>query len=176
MTPPEKCLRPMISTDLERVLAWRNHPDVRRHMYTQRLITLEEHKAWFERASHDSRRHLRIYEQASIPQGYVNLKVVDENAGRADWGFYLAPGAPPGSGQGLGQCTLAYAFHTLGLHKLCSEVLAENNRSLRFHERLGFRREATLRDHFFDGNDYHDVIGFGLLAEEWRHLQGADPV
>lgn len=167
-------LRPMQSQDLERVLAWRNHPEVRRHMYTQRLITLEEHRAWFERARQAPQRHLLIYEQDGEPLGFVNLNVVDTAAGRADWGFYLAPEAPRGSGQGLGQCTLTYAFTTLKLHKLCGEVLADNTRSQRFHERLGFRREATHRDHFHDGNTYHDVIGFGLLAEEWRDSQGAD--
>lgn len=167
-------LRPMQAQDLERVLAWRNHPEVRRHMYTQRLITLEEHRGWFERASQAPQRHLLVYEQNGEPLGFVNLNVVDTTAGRAEWGFYLAPGAPRGSGQGLGQCTLTYAFTALRLHKLCGEVLAENQPSLRFHKRLGFRQEATLRDHFHDGNTYHNVIGFGLLAEEWRDLQGAD--
>lgn len=166
-------LRPMQMHDLARVLAWRNHPDVRRYMYTQRLITLDEHRAWFERASQDSDRHLLIYEQDGEPLGFVNLNVIDEEAGRAEWGFYLAPDAPRGSGQGLGKRALAYAFTILGLHKLCGEVLADNHRSQRFHERLGFRREATFRHHFHDGNTYHNVIGFGLLAEEWRDSQGA---
>lgn len=173
-TPGKGRLRPMQAHDLERVLAWRNHPEVRRHMYTQRLITLEEHRGWFERASQDPQRHLLIYEQEGEPLGFVNLNVVDVAAGRAEWGFYLAPEAPRGSGQGLGKCTLIYAFTMLKLHKLCGEVLADNTRSQRFHERLGFRREATHRDHFHDGNTYHDVIGFGLLAEEWRDSQGAD--
>ncbi|WP_111414077.1 UDP-2,4-diacetamido-2,4,6-trideoxy-beta-L-altropyranose hydrolase [Billgrantia lactosivorans] len=175
LQPTGSCrLRPMQVQDLERVLAWRNHPEVRRHMYTQRLITLEEHRGWFVRVSQAPQRHLLIYEQEGEPLGFVNLNVVDAAAGRADWGFYLAPEAPRGSGHGLGQCTLTYAFTTLKLHKLCGEVLADNSRSQRFHERLGFRREATHRDHFHDGNTYHDVIGFGLLAEEWRDSQGAD--
>ncbi len=174
VTPGTDRLRPMQAHDLERVLTWRNHPDVRRYMYTQRIITSDEHQAWFERARQAPQRHLLIYEQGGEPLGFVNLHVVDAQSGRADWGFYLAPQAPRGSGQGLGQCTLAYAFTALGLHKLCGEVLADNSRSLRFHERLGFRREATLRDHFHDGNTYQDVIGFGLLAEEWRDAQGVD--
>ncbi|MCE8038919.1 UDP-2,4-diacetamido-2,4,6-trideoxy-beta-L-altropyranose hydrolase [Halomonas sp. MCCC 1A11062] len=166
-------LRSMEEHDLERVLAWRNHPDVRRFMYTQRMITLDEHLTWFERARQTPERHLLIYEQDGQPLGVVNLNVVDTQARRAEWGFYLAPDAPRGSGQGLGRCTLYYAFATLGLNKLCGEVLADNQRSLHFHERLGFRREATLRDHFHDGSAYHNVIGFGLLADEWYDSQGA---
>lgn len=166
-------LRPMQEQDLERVLAWRNHPEVRSHMYTQRLISLEEHRGWFERASQAPQRHLLIYEQDGEPLGFVNLNVVDTSAGRAEWGFYLAPDAHRGSGQGLGQSILTYAFTTLRLYKLCGEVLADNARSLRFHERLGFTREAHLRDHHFDGHSYHDVIGFGLLRSEWQAHQGA---
>lgn len=36
---PRPQVRPMVATDLERVLGWRNHPEVRRHMYTQHAIT-----------------------------------------------------------------------------------------------------------------------------------------
>lgn len=169
MIASKKVLRPMTSGDIDLVLGWRNHPTVSRYMYTQRLITVQEHREWFERASQCCQRHLLIYEQDMTPVGFVNIKVVDEQARRAEWGFYLAPDAPPGSGQNLGQSALVYAFETLSLHKLCGEVLADNSRSVRFHERHGFHREARLRDHFYNNGNFYDVIGFGLLAEEWHH-------
>jgi hypothetical protein len=37
-------VRPMADADVERVLAWRNHLKVRRYMYTQHEITLDEHQ------------------------------------------------------------------------------------------------------------------------------------
>lgn len=165
-------MRSMQEQDLKRVLAWRNAPGVRRHMYTQRLITPKEHTEWFERASQDPHRHLLIYEQNGLPLGFVKLDLVDVATKCAEWGFYLAPEAGRGCGQELGRCALTYAFDVLGVEKLCGDVLADNARSQRFHERLGFRHIATQRDHFYDGNIYHDVIGFALLAEEWRDLQG----
>ena len=167
-------LRAMQEFDLERVLAWRNHPEIRRHMYTQRPIPLEEHRAWFEHVRKDSQRHLLIYEQNQNPSGFVSLAIEDVQECTAVWGFYLAPEAPRGSGLVLGQCTLHYAFNILGLRKLYGEVLAGNERSQKFHQKLGFRHEATLREHFYDGNTYYNVIRFGLLAEEWRESQGAD--
>jgi len=166
-------LRPMKEHDLERVLDWRNHWDIRKYMYTQHVITLEEHRAWFTRTNKIPGRYLLIYEQDGEPLGFVKIEIEDNQGGRAKWGFYLAPKAPRGSGQRLGHCTLAHAFTSLELHKLCGEVLADNFRSIRFHERLGLRLEATLRDHFYDGYSYNDVIIFGLLADEWRDLQGA---
>jgi UDP-4-amino-4,6-dideoxy-N-acetyl-beta-L-altrosamine N-acetyltransferase len=164
-------LRPLAAQDLDRVRHWRNHSEVRRYLYTQHEISAEEHQAWFERARHDADRHLLLYEQHGLPTGFVNLTIVDLAAGRAEWGFYLAPEVPRGSGRALGETALTYAFATLKLHKLCGEALASNDRSIRFHERLGFTREAHLRDHHFDGNNYHDVVGFGLLRCEWQPRQ-----
>ena len=66
-------LRVMTSADLEQVLAWRNHPEIRRYMYTTHEIALSEHRAWFERASKDLRKHLLIFELGDTPLGFVNL-------------------------------------------------------------------------------------------------------
>jgi RimJ/RimL family protein N-acetyltransferase len=82
------CLRQMRNADLGFVLAWRNHEDVKRFMYTQHEISKDEHSRWFARASVDPKRHLLIYQVADSPQGFVNL---NESApgGIAEWGFYV---------------------------------------------------------------------------------------
>lgn len=172
MVEEEGQLRPLVEADLQIVREWRNHPDVRRFMYTQHEIGAEEHCAWFSRAQQDSNRHLLLYLQHDVPLGFVNITIVDAVARRAEWGFYLAPDAPRGTGYRLGRAVLTYAFETIGLHKLCGEALAYNTRSIRFHEKLGFTHEARLRDHHFDGQSYHDVIGFGLLAKNRASGEG----
>ncbi|WFE72442.1 UDP-4-amino-4,6-dideoxy-N-acetyl-beta-L-altrosamine N-acetyltransferase [Halomonas sp. M1] len=166
-------LRPVIESDLAIVRFWRNHPDVRSYMYTQHEISEAEHSAWFKRSQVNLFRHLLLAERDGQPFGFVNIEQVDVDAKRAEWGFYLAPESPKGSGQALGLAALTYAFGTLAQHKLCGEALASNQRSRRFHERLGFTAEAHLRDHHFDGHTYHDVIGYGLLRSEWQAHQGA---
>lgn len=157
----------MTRDDLEQVLAWRNHEDVRRYMYTQHKISLAEHINWFERVSKDLSRHLLIFENNTVPCGFINIHQV-ATGGIADWGFYIAPDAPKGTGQQLGRATLDYAFTQIGLHKLCAQALAYNERSIKFHIRLGYRQEGILRDQHFDGQSYHDVVYFGLLAAEWQ--------
>ena len=165
-------VRPMNKSDLETVRGWRNHKSVRAYMYNQHEIGEEEHRAWFERISRDSYRHPLVFEIGKDKAGFVQFSVLDARARRAEWGFYLAPTAPRGSGKKLGACALSYAFNQLSLHKVCGEALAFNERSICFHERLGFRREALFRDHYFDGEKYHDVIGFGLLADDWFKQAG----
>jgi UDP-4-amino-4,6-dideoxy-N-acetyl-beta-L-altrosamine N-acetyltransferase len=161
-------VRRMDQADLAQALVWRNDPAVRRHLFTQHAITLEEHHAWFGRASHDPRKHLLIVEVDLQAVGFVAFN--ERGASRvADWGFYAAPEAPRGTGRTLGRCALAHAFEVLQLHKVCGEVLAANTASLRLHQHLGFHQEGVLRQQHFDGARHHDVVVFGLLAAEWQH-------
>jgi len=160
-------LRSMTAADLETVLAWRNHPEVRRYMYTQHEISLDEHTHWFEKASKNPERHLLLFESASTPHGFISIDQIAPG-GIADWGFYAAPDAPKGTGRHLGQAAMRYAFTEAGLHKLCGQALAYNERSIRFHQSLGFQQEGLLRQQHFDGQRYHDVVCFGLLATEWQ--------
>ena len=160
-------VRRMSEEDLVLVLSWRNHPEVRRYMYTQHEISLEEHTRWFARASHDPERHLLVFEIDKTPRGFINIHQI-ANGGIAHWGFYAAPDAPKGSGRPLGQAALRYAFEAVGLHKLCGQALVFNERSIRFHLDLGFQREGVLRQQHFDGQQYHDVVCFGQLASEWH--------
>jgi UDP-4-amino-4,6-dideoxy-N-acetyl-beta-L-altrosamine N-acetyltransferase len=157
----------MTSADLHLVLAWRNHESVRRYMYTQHEIALHEHSQWFERATKDPNRHLLIFETDGVPLGFINIHPVAAG-GIADWGFYSAPDAPKGVGRALGRATMQHVFTQIGMHKLCGQALAYNDRSIKFHLSLGFRREGVLLEHHLDGQTYHDVVCFGLLAKQWQ--------
>lgn len=163
----QRRVRLMTKSDLEQVLGWRNHADVRRYMYTQHEISLAEHTRWFERVSQDPDRHLLVFEINGEPLGFVNF---DQRSvgGVAQWGFYAAPDAPKGTGRQLGEAALEHAFSSLRLHKLCGQALMYNERSIKFHLSLGFKQEGVLREQHFDGQKYHDIVCFGLLAAEWH--------
>lgn len=160
-------VRPMLPADLEQVLAWRNHPEVRRHMYSQHEITLDEHRQWYERVRQDPRKHLLLFESSQQPLGFVSFDDL-ARGGIAEWGFYAAPDAPKGTGRRLGRAALDHAFGGLKFHKIFGRALASNEGSIGFHRSLGFQQEGILRDHHFDGRAYHSVICFGLLSHEWK--------
>ncbi|MNJ17315.1 UDP-4-amino-4,6-dideoxy-N-acetyl-beta-L-altrosamine N-acetyltransferase [compost metagenome] len=163
-------IRPMTARDLVRVLEWRNHPEVRRYMYTQHEIGLDEHRQWFENSQSNGSRHLLIFEKQGEPLGFVNI--TESIPGHiADWGFYLAPEAPKGTGRLLGKTALEFAFDTMQLHKVCGQALGFNIRSIRFHLALGFIQEGALRDQHFNGEHYQTIIHFGLLRSEWQAKQ-----
>ncbi len=161
------CVRQMTQADLETVMAWRNHEDVRRFMFTQHEIVKDEHNRWFDRARMDPKRHLLIYQEDDTPLGFINIHEIAAG-GIADWGFYADPDAPRGTGSAMGYAVLQHAFHTLRLHKLCGQAIAFNERSIQYHLKLRFLKEGVLKQHYFDGHNYHDVWCFGLLAEAWQ--------
>jgi UDP-4-amino-4,6-dideoxy-N-acetyl-beta-L-altrosamine N-acetyltransferase len=166
-------VRKMREQDLDKVLVWRNHIEVRRFMFHQKEITFEEHREWFERVSGDTCCHLLIFELEGVPSGSVKFNQY-ATALVADWGFYLSPDAEKGVGRQLGWAALDYAFGELGLHKVCGEALAFNDRSIQFHLNLGFRQEGILRDQHFDGQKFHNVVSFGLLSNEWNQNREED--
>lgn len=157
----------MVEADLEQVLEWRNHPEVRNYMYSSHEILTNEHRAWFNKAKNSSGVALLIYEKSSQSQGFVNITRT-RCAEVADWGFYLAPDALTGSGSELGKLALNYAFARLKLHKVCGQALGFNTRSIAFHKKLGFTEEGCLREQHFDGSQFHDVLCFGILSNEWK--------
>ena len=160
-------IRKVTEEDLPMVLAWRNHAEVRRYMFTQHEITLDEHRNWFAKASLDPSRCLLIVEEARQAIGYVQFSKI-EDGGIADWGFYARPDAPKGTGRKLGTMALNHAFGRLKLHKVCGQAIASNHASIAFHQRLGFALEGVMRDQQRINGLYHSLHCFGLLSTDWQ--------
>lgn len=173
---PENCqIRSMTEGDLPMVLAWRNHAEVRRFMLTQQEISLAEHTQWFASARQDSTRRLLIVQEHGNPIGYVQFRGVAVG-GIADWGFYAHPDAAKGTGRKIGESALEHAFAHLKLHKVCGQCIPSNQASIRFHERLGFKREAAPPDPKRINCQYPPLICFGLLVNEWEKNTRGTPL
>jgi UDP-4-amino-4,6-dideoxy-N-acetyl-beta-L-altrosamine N-acetyltransferase len=164
----EACtVRALTEDDLPMVLAWRNHPAVRDFMLTQHEISLEEHRQWFARVNSDKSRQQLIVMDGLAPLGFVQFNSAIQG-GIADWGFYVQPDAPKGSGTKLGKAALRHGFYMLGLHKVCGQAIESNAASIAFHHKLGFREEGRLRDQQRVDDRYDTLVCFGLLAKEWQ--------
>lgn len=160
-------IRAMAEHDLEMVLAWRNHPNVRHFMYHKQIISLEQHRVWYAKESVNPDRHLLIVEHDNTPFGFVNLHHI-AHVDAVDWGFYIAPDASKGRGKLLAALTFDWVFSELKLHKICGQVLSDNPRSIKFHLNQGFEQEGVLKDQYLDDEEYKDIILFGLLKQQWQ--------
>ena len=63
---------------------------------------------------------------------------------------------------------LKYYFEELRYQKCLVYVHGNNPASVALHEKLGFRREGTLRRMIYTGGRYFDSYYYGLTKEEWE--------
>ena len=164
-------VRRMREHDLETVLRWRNHPDVRKCMLSQHEITVAEHRAWYERSEKDDTRALLVVEEDDLMIGCVVFSNVSCQS-TADWSFYADPHSPPGTGRKVCGAALDFVFSELQVHKVAGQVLEFNEASIRTHRRIGFKQEGYLREHHFYDGKHMGLIVFGLLSFEWRLRHG----
>lgn len=174
-TAPRVTLRPLMAADKDRILAWRNSPDVRAYMYTDHVISPEEHDRWWAGIPEDDSRRYWVIEMDGAPVGLANLYDLDRRNQRTAWAYYLAD--PSTRGKGLGSYVeywmLEYVFEGLGFAKLWCEVLASNEPVWKLHETFGFTVEARFRGHVIKQGERANVLGLGILAADWRARRSA---
>jgi RimJ/RimL family protein N-acetyltransferase len=103
--------------------------------------------------------------------GTCTLASLDPENRRADLGFALAR-AYWGKGY-MGEALrvlLRFGFSAMQLHRLTADTDPRNAASIRTLERLGFRREGYLREHYLLHGERQDSILYGLLRSDWEQL------
>jgi [ribosomal protein S5]-alanine N-acetyltransferase len=65
---------------------------------------------------------------------------------------------------------LVYAFETLDLNRIEADVDPRNTASIKSLERMGFKREGTMRERWIVNGEVCDTAFFGLLHSEWKTL------
>ena len=170
-------LRPATGDDVEATWAYRRLPEVSRWLTSESTI-LEEYTARFT----DSDRLARsiVVELDGDVIGDLMVKVGDawaqaevEEQARAvqaalGWAFH-----PDHAGYGYAteavRELLRVCFDDLHLRRVTADCFAANEASWRLMERVGMRREiSTVRDSLHRSGEWHDGLGYALLADEWR--------
>ncbi|WP_289136972.1 GNAT family N-acetyltransferase [uncultured Brevibacillus sp.] len=75
-------------------------------------------------------------------------------------------------GKGLGtdaiKTLIHFIFNYVSINKIKLDVFSFNKAAIRSYEKCGFTKEGILRNEIFRFGQFHDVILFGLLREEWK--------
>ena len=108
------------------------------------------------------------------PLGVIALRHLDPPMGTAQIGTWIArPLWSTGVNVEAKQLLLDYAFGPLGLHRVEARIVPDNHRSCRAFEKLGARREGTLRESFAKGGRYYDTYLYSILGRDWIGRQAA---
>lgn len=144
----------------------RNEPGIREGLGFTEPRSREGTEDWIDDMDGDDDAVLAVCRDGTAV-GNVTLSVADRH--RAYVNYWLLP-----EHRGEGYATEAvrlvvdHAFDSLGLERVAAWVVAFNDDSRALLERLGFVHEGTTRHGRFARGEFHDMLIYGVLADEWR--------
>lgn len=174
-------LRPVGDEDVDRILEYRNLPEVTRWLLRTEVDPASLQATW-RRVAEDPDDHSMAVTLDGLVIGTVSLDVVDGMGQpgmpartEAQLGYIFDPAYG-----GLGYATEAvsamvvYAFDRLGVRRITAGCFADNLASVRILEKVGMRREQHgVGDSWHAELGWVDGYTYALLAETWR--QGTTP-
>ncbi len=95
--------------------------------------------------------------------GNIYLRKVDWIARNAEMGIFIGVSAERGKGLGAAaiQLLVDHAFRDLGLRRLYSFILSDNERSIKVFSKCGFAVEGELIGHAFKRGEFKNVVVMG---------------
>ena len=160
-------IRPMREDDAGPVVRWRNDPEIRRWLFTQKTLTLDAHLEWFRRPAPDRLDFIICLRKTGQPIGTLSFSSIDLARGMAEAGNMIGERAFQGKGLMTEAFALwlAFGFERLGLTLIYLRTMESNKRAIRLNEKLGFIREKTISGGHRIGSVSGGVVVMGLSRE-----------
>ena len=177
---PRLILREFREDDLPSIQAYAQDPEVVRYMEWG-PNTPDETRQFFELRLQDQRTWPRLAFSLAVEAraegrmiGAVRLDVSDPANHSADMGYTFHREA---WGQGFAseaaRALAEVGFERLGLHRLWATCDVRNTGSAAVLEKLGMKREGTLRQHLWVRDGWRDSHLYAVLADDWRAAREA---
>lgn len=162
-------LRILESRDLEFVRHLRNAPHVNNWFIDRHFINDLQQQQFFRNSTES--RSAMYFVVESLPKneacGVFMIQHIDHRNQRATVGHFFSKGTDALAIYEAGHLAYEYAFGYLNLHKITAEVLADNQRAIRFSESIGMVREACRKQHVFSHGRMADVLEFALFRDDF---------
>lgn len=165
-------LRAMEPEDMEMLREMVNDPEIERMVGGWSFpISKVEQMKWYERVVSDKQNLRFIIEtrESDEPIGMISLTEIDWKNREAVYAIKLKKDAPKQKGYASDSefALMKFAFEELQLHRLTSEVLEYNIASIALTEKCGAQREGLKRSAVYKRGEYHNVICYGVLYEDF---------
>ena len=132
-------------------------------------INTEEERRWIEamtvgQGSAKTDVIFTVCLQNGKPIGIVGLHNINWINRSAEFGIIIdAEAREKGNGEKATRAIISYAFETLNLHRIYSDVYENNVASLALHKKCGFEKEGVEIDGVFKNGAYLNVIRFAII-------------
>ena len=152
----------------------RNQDSVRRSMYTDHEIGLDEHLKWVTRLKDDKKQIVFVVLVEEVVSGVVSVNAIDRSHKKSDWAFYLSEKVRGGLGAALEFSLLDFVFNVLLLEKLNCEVIETNEAVVKMHKKFCFVEEGFRRENIEKEGGRVGVFFLGITKSDW--LEGKSSV
>lgn len=162
-------LRLVNQSDLDNIRHWRNAPSVRKTMFTDHVISVEEHLSWWKSIRNDASRLCLLYVHDGVEAGVVNFFDINHELQTCHWGFYLSYDIEGAqfklqAWQSLEEEAIDYAFNELKCQQLFCETFRFNQPVLEMHKRFGFVEVSIEKRQ--KGETEQDVVVTALTSDQ----------
>lgn len=170
-------LRPFERTDItDQYLDWAN--DLQANSYilaTGFPVNRDMLEAYFEKSQPNTAVFFAICDKKNGKHfGNARLSQIDWIHRTALYGRLI--GDPNYRGKGYGTDALIqllrFGFHHLGLNRIWSAAVVENDVSLQSNDKVGMKREGILRQFVFANGCFHDAIALAMLRQDFDEIHG----
>ncbi len=166
-------LSPLSKEDnLEDYTSWINDQETTLFMGSGKFpISVDDLKNYIDSYNNSKDKMLLgiFLKKSSEHIGNVTLHLIDWKDSHAEIGILIGNKKTRGKGYATEAISLIadHAFNKLNLHKLYTGMIKENDASKRAFEKVGFKVEGILREHFYLCGKYLDCYRLGLLKDEY---------
>jgi len=160
-------------TDVPTIHVWANDSEITQYLQLFLPMSRAAEDSWFESLNKQPNDVvLGIETKDGVLIGTMGLHRIDYRHGTATTGAMLGNKEYIGKNYGTDakMHLLHWAFTTLNLRKVCSEVLASNPRSKRYLEKTGYREVGCRKKHTFVKGEYVDQYIMEIFKEDFLPL------
>ncbi len=168
-------LRPVHTTDAPIFTRWMNDPETRKYLLRKFPLTEMSEEAWIKKNAELFQHPTDLVfvvetKDGNVPIGTMGLHRINWVDRNAVTGTIL--GEPESRGKGCAtdakMALLEYAFLTLSLHKVISDALSANVKSIEYSKRCGYVVEAVHKDEIFRGGKFEDMTTLACFYNNWK--------
>lgn len=146
----------------------RNEESVRKWMYTDHVIGVNEHLSWINQLKNDENQIVFVVisnEQTLL--GAISISAIDRSHKKADWAYYLSQSARGGLGSTLEYFFINFIFDSFDIEKLNCEVIEGNDAVVKLHKKFLFQEEGFRRSNIIKNGISTGIHFLGLTREDW---------
>ena len=171
---PTYFLRTLQKTDVsESYLKWLNDPEINQCLEVRfETHSLESLRKWVEQFDNVNKFLFGIYttKDNKFIGTMTLVRTLNPRHGLATFGYLIGDNQFWGKGAAMAgiELLLDYAFHHLGIRKVCGGAYETNVASLFNCKKLGMQEEGRLRAHILFEGQYIDQVLFGILKTDWE--------